>query len=91
MKVNPMKKKFLFILGLIFFIVSISSVSASADVNQTIINENDDTIGVSYDDRSVLSDSYDFGFGNMAEALNPYGGVINCTHRLHITCMCKML
>lgn len=49
-----MKKKFLFILGLIFFIVSISSVSASADVNQTIINENDDTIGVSYDDRSVL-------------------------------------
>lgn len=66
MKVNPMKKKFLFILGLIFFIVSISSVSASADVNQTIINENDDTIGVSYDDRSVLSDSYDFGFGNFS-------------------------
>lgn len=61
-----MKKKFLFILGLIFFIVSISSVSASADVNQTIINENDDTIGVSYDDRSVLSDSYDFGFGNFS-------------------------
>ena len=66
MKVNPMKKKFLFILGLIFFIVSISSVSASADVNQTIINENDDTIGVSYDDGSVLSDSYDFGFGNFS-------------------------
>ena len=66
MKVNPIKKKFLFILGLIFFIVSISSVSASADVNQTIINENDDTIGVSYDDRSVLSDSYDFGFGNFS-------------------------
>lgn len=65
MMVNPMKKKFLFILGLIFFIVSISSVSASADVNQTIINENDDTIGVSYDDRSVLSDSNDFGFGNI--------------------------
>lgn len=66
MKVNPMKKKFLFILGLIFFIVSISSVSASADVNQTIINENDDTIGVLYDDGSVLSDSYDFGFGNFS-------------------------
>lgn len=57
MNVNPMKKKFLFILCLILFIVSISSVSASADLNQTISDESTDTVGASYSDGSILSDS----------------------------------
>ncbi len=65
MNVNPIKKEFLFILCLILFIVSISSVSASADLNQTISDESTDTVGASYSDGSILSDSNDFGFGNI--------------------------
>lgn len=44
-----------------------------------------------YGIKSPDMDLYDFGFGNMTEAVNPYGGVKNCTHILHITCRFKMI
>ena len=51
-----MKKNFLFIICLILLIVSVSSVSASADVNQTIGNESGDSIALANDDGKDLGD-----------------------------------
>ena len=52
-----MKKNFLFIICLILLIVSVSSVSASADVNQTIGNESGDSIALANDDGKDLGDN----------------------------------
>ena len=52
-----MKKNFLFIICLILLIVSVSSVSASADVNQTIGNESGDSIALANDDGKDLVDN----------------------------------
>ncbi|WP_296861969.1 hypothetical protein [uncultured Methanobrevibacter sp.] len=52
-----MKKNFLFIICLILLIVSVSSVSASADVNQTIGNESRDSIALANDDGKDLGDN----------------------------------
>ncbi|WP_407432025.1 hypothetical protein [Methanobrevibacter sp.] len=52
-----MKKNFLFIICLILLIVSVSSVSASADVNQTISDETGDSIALANDDGNDLDDN----------------------------------
>ena len=58
-----MKRNFLFIICLILLIVSISSVSASTDLNQSV---SEDTIATSYDGEDVLSDLNDFDFSNFS-------------------------
>ena len=52
-----MKKNFLFIICLILLIVSVSSVSASADVNQTISDETGDSLALAADDETDLGDN----------------------------------
>ena len=58
-----MKINFLFIICLILLIVSISSVSASTDLNQSV---SEDTISTSYGGEDVLSDLNDLDFGNFS-------------------------
>lgn len=42
--------------------------------------------------KSPDTDLYDFGFGNMINVINPYGGEKEvCTHILHVTCRFKVI
>ena len=59
-----MEKNFLFIICLILLIVSISSVSASDNLNQSVSDGTENTIGVSYSDADVLSDAHNIVFDN---------------------------
>ena len=59
-----MEKNFLFIVCLILLIVSISSVSASDNLNQSVSDGTENTMGVSYSDEDVLSDAHNIVFDN---------------------------
>lgn len=42
--------------------------------------------------KSPDTDLYDFGFGNMVNVMNPFGGGKEaCTHILHVTCRFKVI
>ena len=64
MKVKYKKKNFLFIVCLILLIVSISSVSASDNLNQSVSDGTENTMDVSYSDEDVLSDAHNIVFDN---------------------------
>ena len=59
-----MKKNFLFIICLLLLIVSVSSVSANADVNQTIDDETGDSLALADDNENELGG---YNLPNMAD------------------------
>ena len=54
---------------------------------RTLVN-----LSLCYGLKSPDTDLYDFGFGNMVNIMNPYGGGKEvCTHILHVICRFKVI